>query len=53
MTYEELLKLVKRMREAQKKFFKTRNYDDLAEAKKAEKEIDKLIEEEETGPSLF
>lgn len=53
MTYSELLTLIKRLRTAQKTFFRTRDYKALEESKKLEKQIDKLIEEEETGPSLF
>lgn len=34
---------VRRMREAQKKYFKTKNKNDLAEAKALEKEVDFLI----------
>lgn len=53
MTYSDLLSLIKRLRTAQKTFFRTRDYKALDEAKTLEKQIDKLIEEEEKGPDLF
>lgn len=36
---------VRKMRSAQRTYFQTRGYDALAEAKKWEKEVDKMIQE--------
>lgn len=57
----ELIKILhatERMRNAQKRYFKTRNDIDLQEAKTSEREVDRLIkdyynEEPEPEPSLF
>jgi hypothetical protein len=43
--YENFIKVVKDMRSAQKEYFKTRNYIILENAKKLEREVDKLLEE--------
>lgn len=53
LTHDELITLLRNLRKAQKKFFKDRDYDALHEAKTLEKQIDKLIEEDEKGPDLF
>jgi len=39
------LALFKEMREAQKKYFRTRSTTDLSEAKALEKEVDKLLDD--------
>lgn len=53
MEANEFVKLVKEMREMQKKYFKTRDTKVLAESKRLEREVDKEIEETEKGVSLF
>jgi len=53
MEHKEFIELVKKMREAQKSYFRTRDYNYLSESKKLERQVDKLIEEESKGPSLF
>ena len=50
---DELLDLVRRMRAAQKKYFKTRDRSVLAEAQRLEHEVDKYIEEHTKGMDLF
>lgn len=42
--YIEFVKLVYKMRNQQKKYFKTRNIDDLKESKRLEKEVDDITE---------
>lgn len=49
----DFVKLVKEMREMQKRYFKTRSMDALSESKRLEREVDKYIEETEKGVSLF
>lgn len=45
---------VKELRKAQKKYFQTRNYNDLNKAKTLEKEVDAMINEfENPQKSLF
>lgn len=39
----QFLKLVKDLRKAQKKYFQTRNFNDLKKAKQLEKEVDEMI----------
>lgn len=48
----DFIKLVKEMRETQKRYFKTRNAEVLAESKRLEREVDKKIEEAEKGIPL-
>ena len=43
MTYNEFKTLVRNMRNAQKKFFKTRNQDALVKSKEYEKQIDEEL----------
>lgn len=50
---DDFIKLVKEMRETQKRYFKTRNAEVLAESKRLEREVDKKIEEAEKGIPLF
>lgn len=45
--------LVKRMRDAQKRFFKVRGTDALELSRKLEKEVDARIEEMTVGGDLF
>lgn len=49
---DDFIKLVKEMRETQKRYFKTRNAEVLAESKRLEREVDKKIEEAEKGIPL-
>ena len=42
--YIEFARLVYKMRKQQKKYFKTRNIDDLKESKRLEKEVDDITE---------
>lgn len=45
---------VKQLRTAQKKYFKTRNYNDLNKAKALEKEVDEMLDDlENPQQSLF
>jgi len=47
-TLQELIKFfytVKRMRKAQKDYFKTRHYSHLDKAKRLEREVDKILKE--------
>lgn len=53
MKENDFVKLVKEMREMQKRYFKTRSMDALSESKRLEREVDKYIEETEKGVSLF
>ena len=46
-------KLVRDMRAAQKKYFKTRDRAVLAEAQRLEREVDKYLEERSKGMDLF
>lgn len=51
-----LLEQVKRMRQAQKEYFHTRQVDWLREAQKRERAVDKIIQEienQEQNPKLF
>ena len=41
----EFYEAVRKMRTAQKAYFKTRGFDVLAESKKLEKQVDKMLEE--------
>jgi hypothetical protein len=43
MDFKEFLELVKKMRDKQKEYFRTRNKEVLAEAKRLEKEVDEQI----------
>lgn len=49
---DDFIKLVKEMRETQKRYFKTRNAEVLAESKRLEREVDKKIEEAVKGIPL-
>ena len=51
MNHEEFEIKVKKMREFQKKYFRTRNTNDLAEAKRLEREVDEYLAGRE--PELF
>ena len=53
MTDGEFFDLVKKMREAQKRYFRTREIAAVAEAKKLESEVDREIAERTVGPDLF
>ena len=44
MNIEEFAKLVKKMRDAQKMYFKTRDSKVLSESKRLEKEVDKAVD---------
>ena len=46
-------KLVRDMRAAQKKYFKTRDRTVLEESKRLEREVDKYLEERSKGMDLF
>ena len=45
MTEKEIIELAKRTREAQKKYFKTRRFDDLQLSKQLERQLDKAIDD--------
>lgn len=50
----EFIKLVKELRKAQIKYFRTRNYNDLNKAKQLEKDVDaKISELENPQQNLF
>lgn len=56
MKLTEFAEIVERMRSLQKQYFKTRDANTLQESKKAEKEVDAIlekIEELKKGASLF
>ena len=53
MTAVELAKAVDRMREAQRKYFRTRAQGDLAESKRLEKALDATVTDLLRQPSLF
>lgn len=46
-------KLVRDMRAAQKKYFKTRDRGALEESKQLEREVDRYLEQRQTGMDLF
>ena len=53
---DEFCELVKQMREAQKRYFRTRDANDLNESKRLEREVDKAIKdyvESKLGGLLF
>ena len=45
--------LVRNMRAAQKKYFRTRDRAVLEESKRLERDVDKYLEERQTGMDLF
>ena len=45
MTSDEIIKLAKETRDAQKAYFKTRDRGDLERSKRLERQLDKAIEE--------
>lgn len=45
MTPDEIIKLAKETRDAQKAYFKTRGYTELDQSKKLEKTLDRAIDE--------
>lgn len=45
MTSDEIIKLAKEMREAQKAYFTTRSSGNLSKSKQLERQLDKAIEE--------
>lgn len=45
MSFQQFIDLVCRMRSAQKQYFRTRNYADLDENKKLEREVDQALRE--------
>ena len=49
-TFEQL---VREMRAAQKKYFKTRDRGVLEESKRLEREVDKYLDQRQTGMDLF
>lgn len=54
--YEAFIWLVKRMRRAQKDYFKTKDANKLMESKDLETQVDKWVkrhEDEQQGPALF
>lgn len=53
MTVDEFEKLVRDMRAAQKKYFKTRDRAALEESKRLERDVDKYLEERNKGMDLF
>ena len=53
MEDKEFFELVRRMRAAQSRYFKTRDIAALTEAKKLEAEVDAEIEARTVGPDLF
>jgi hypothetical protein len=44
MAPADFVDMVARMRDAQRRYFKTRSHDDLAESKRLEREVDRAIE---------
>lgn len=52
MTHKKFVKLVKEMREAQTKYFKSKTQSALFYAVRAEAAVDKEIQEFEAGPKL-
>lgn len=44
---------VKTMRDLQKRYFQTRDYEILKQARAAEEKVDRKLEEIEHGPRLF
>ena len=53
VTVDKFEKLVRDMRAAQKKYFKTRDRAVLEESKRLEREVDKYLEERSKGMDLF
>ena len=55
MTPDEIIKLAKETRDAQKAYFKTRGYTELDKSKKLERQLDKAIDEylNPPQPDLF
>lgn len=53
MTAREFAELVKRMREAQRTYFRTRAASVLEESKRLEREVDAVVSDILSGPSLF
>lgn len=53
MTDFEFIKLVARMRRAQKDFFKSKSYTVLQESKKLEQEVDQYIADQKKTKELF
>lgn len=55
MTPDEIIKLAKETRDAQKAYFKTRGYTELDQSKQLEKRLDKAIDEylNPPQPDLF
>ena len=53
MNATELALLVKRMRDAQRRYFKGRTSDLLCESKRLEAEVDGAVAATLSGPSLF
>jgi hypothetical protein len=45
--------LVVQMRAAQRRYFRTRHQGDLEYSKRLEREVDRIIEDRESGPWLF
>lgn len=45
----DIARITKRVRELQKEFFKSRSRDTLAESKRAERDLDRLIAQEDGG----
>ena len=54
MNEKDIIKLAKRVRDAQKRYFATRSRQDLQDSKSLEKSLDLAIEEyEHTNPQLL
>ena len=43
--FEDFVNLVETMRAAQKRYFRTRSYDDLDKCKKLESQVDRMIQD--------
>ena len=50
---DDLETLVRKMRQAQRKYFRTRDRKVLEESKELEQTVDKRLDELERGPELF
>ena len=54
MTHREFVDLVERMRDAQKAWFRTRDYEKLDESKRLEREVDAAVKAaKDPQPKLF
>jgi hypothetical protein len=53
MTEEDFKKLVQKMREAQKNYFRTRSYESLKQSKELESQVDSILAGEPQQGKLF